>query len=511
MKRVYNQSPLGTTGTLVRSDRSSKVLDALVFIVIKALAIACLLLSGAFSAAAFDLPEIGDPSGAVLSPAQERRLGAAFFREIRRQATLIDDPEIQQYLQTLGASLVAQSDDRGKAFNFFIVQHPTINAFAAPGGYIGVHTGLILNSQNESELAGVLAHEVAHVTQRHMARTFERAGQLSIPVAAAMLGALLLGTQSPQAGQAALAAVVAGSTQYQIDFTRANEQEADRVGIQFLARAGFDPAGMPSFFQRLQLANRLTDPKHIPEFLRTHPVTVSRIADSRNRVAQYPPITHTDSLSYHLMRANLAVATAQEPAEALRYYEESLRSGEFYREDVARYGYALALTAIGEYGKARVQIEALARSPEQDLAYALAAARLAIADGRAAEGLSLYDKALSLYPDSKPVILAYVEALLNANKTPKARELLQLYSQRHDPTVTYYALLARAEGQAGSNVESHLAQAEFYYLNGETELAKNQLDIASREASATRYQLERIAARLEILLKELEEEKQRRS
>ncbi|MGH8646588.1 MAG: M48 family metalloprotease [Gammaproteobacteria bacterium] len=478
---------------------------------IKTLTATCLLLSGAFSAAAFDLPEIGDPSGAVLSPMQERRLGAAFFREIRRHATIIDDPEVEQYLQTLGASLVAQSDDRGKDYKFFVVQDPVINAFAAPGGYIGVHTGLILNSQNESELAGVLAHEVAHVTQRHMARTFERAGQLSIPVAAAMLGALLLGTQSPEAGQAALAAVAAGSTQFQIDFTRANEQEADRVGIQFLARAGFDPAGMPSFFERLQIANRLTDPKHIPEFLRTHPVSISRIADSRNRVAQYAPITHTDSLSYHLMRAKLSVATAQEPAEVLRYYEESLRSGEFYREDVARYGYALALTAIGEYGKARVQIEALARSPEQDLAYGLAAARLAIADGRAAEGLSLYEKTLALYPDSRPVVLAYVEALLNVSETGKARQLLQAYVQRHDPTVTYYALLARAEGQAGFKVESHLAQAEFYYLNGETELAKNQLDIASREASATRYQLERIAARLEILVKELEEEKQRRS
>jgi predicted Zn-dependent protease len=202
-------------------------------------------------ARAFDLPDIGDPSGSAVSPEQERRLGEALLRQLRRGEYILNDPEAEAYVQSLGFRLAAQGTNVNQPFDFFLVQDPAINAFAAPGGFIGMHTGTILVAETESELAGVLAHEIAHVSQKHMARAFEQASQLSIPMAAAMLGAILLGTQNPQAGQAAIAAVAASNVQLQIDFTRANEEEADRIGMQLLSHAGFDPRGLPAFFERL--------------------------------------------------------------------------------------------------------------------------------------------------------------------------------------------------------------------------------------------------------------------
>ncbi len=457
------------------------------------------------SAGPIELPDIGDSAGAVISPDKERELGAAFMRHIRRSAKVLDDMEAEDYLVSLGRKIASHSDRSPDGFRFFLVDEPSINAFAGPGGYIGAHTGLFLNSRTESELAGVIAHEIAHATQHHMARTFERAGQLSIPVAAAMLGAVLLGVASPDAGQAALAAVAAGSAQYQINFTRANEQEADRVGIGLLAEAGFDPQGMPSFFERLQVANRLTDPKNLPEFLRTHPVTVSRIADSRSRVAQLPPAAYVDSLDYHLVRAKLEVAAAKTPLDAIKQYEADLRWGEYYNEDVARYGYALALTRGGEYGKARVHIAHLLDRDGNRPAYMLAAARLAEEDGAVEEALAYYRKTLSLHPDNRAASLGSIGILLDINAIADARRLLEDYIKHHAPDLPYYVYLAEAEGRGGSPIESHIALAESFYIQGEVERARDQLKIAQKQGTLSYYHRERIAARLKELEEELEE------
>ena len=289
---------------------------------------------------------------------------------------------------SLGTRLVTQTDYRaGHPFTFFLVDDPAINAFAAPGGFIGIHSGLFLHTQAEAELAGVLAHEIAHVTQRHMARSFERASQLSIPVAAAMLGALLLGTQNPEAGQAALAAISARSVQNRIDFTRANEEEADRVGMQTLVRSGFDPMGIPAFFERLQRGNRLSENAELPEFLRTHPVTVSRIADARSRADQFPRGSYQDGMGFYLMRAKLQVSAVQRPTAAVEYFATRSKGPSGGAGQAARYGYALALTKAAQYDKARSEIQALLRADSEQPAYLLAAARLDLAAGRTPAGL----------------------------------------------------------------------------------------------------------------------------
>ena len=178
-----------------------------------------------------DLPNIGDSTGNILSPEFERRLGQAFLNQIRRQTDIIDDPEVETYIQSIGYRLVAQSDNSSQLFTFFAINDTAINAFAAPGGIVGINTGTIMNSETESELAGVIAHEIAHVTQRHMARSVEMSQRMSIPMMAAMLGAILIATQNSDAGVAAMSAVQGAVAQTQINFTRGNEEEADRVGM----------------------------------------------------------------------------------------------------------------------------------------------------------------------------------------------------------------------------------------------------------------------------------------
>lgn len=459
------------------------------------------------AAATDELPEIGDSAGALISPEQERRVGEAFLRDLRGQGIVIDDPELEAYIQSLGLKLASLAEGQGNPFTFFLVKSPVVNAFAVPGGFIGVHSGLILQAQTESELAGVVAHEVSHVTQRHAARTFEAASKLSLPSAVGLLGAILLGVVNPQAGQAAIAAVAAGQAQYALNFTRANEREADAIGMQLLARAGFNPHGMADFFERLQSANRYNDPANIPEFLRTHPVTTNRIAESRGRADQFPRQRYEENLDFHLARAKLRVVTAREPREALQFYEETLRAGQYQDERVARYGYALALIARGEYGKARLQLERLRQAEPERVAYSLAIARLNVAEKAYARALGVYGDVLAIYPDYRPAVLGSAEALIASGAPEKARAVVRDYMSHHEPDPRYYQLLAEIEGQIGAKVEARIAQSEYYYANGELELAVEQLKLAQQVSGINYYQQERVRARLAQFQKEIDEAK----
>ncbi|MGQ0658360.1 MAG: beta-barrel assembly-enhancing protease [Chromatiales bacterium] len=457
--------------------------------------------------AADDLPDFGDSAGSIISPAQERRLGEAFVRELRSKGQIVDDAELEEYIQSLGLKLAWQADNQANPFDFFVVDSPVLNAFAVPGGFIGVHTGLILQTQTESELAGVIAHEVSHVTQRHSARMFEAASKLSIPAAVGVLGAILLGAVNPQAGQAAAAVVAAGQQQYALNFTRANEQEADRIGIQVMARAGFNPHGMPDFFERMQTANRYSDPAAIPEFLRTHPVTTNRIAESRDRADQFAGRQYDESQDYHLLRAKVKVQATKDPREAVQFYADSLRAGQYRSENVARYGYALALIRAGEYGKSRLQLDRLLQTAPENPHFLLAMARLNVAERGYEAALRNYQRVIELYPEHRPAVLGRVQALLASGRPKEARTQLRDYMTTHSADTRSYQLLAEAAGEAGDKIESHIAQAEYYYGTGELGLAIEQLKLARQEAGITYYQSERVQARLDQFQKEFDEEK----
>ena len=453
------------------------------------------------------LPDIGDSSGATISPDQERAIGESLMRRLRQALMIVDDPMVQSYIESLGYRLVAASDRPGDAFTFFVVGDSQINAFAAPGGYVGVNSGLILTSQSESELAAVLAHEITHVTQRHMARTYEAAGRQRLAAAVAILAAILVGGQSDQLAQAAVATGTAASMQMQLNFTRANEREADRLGIRMLANAGFDPAAMATFFERMQRAGRLYGAR-VPEFLSTHPVTTARIAESESLARGLSSAPSRESRNYELMRARLRVLTSADPAAAESEFEQNLARDSFRDEVAERYGYALALLANGKPGAALEQIEPLRKADPDSLPLAIAEGRIAVAAGQTERGLETFRQALLNYPNNDPLVYFYGEALLSAGQPARAREVLSEYLRNRSPSAAIHNLYARAAGEAGHLAEAYRHKAEYYFLSGQTRAAIDQLSRAAELSDLDFYQASQIEARLQELKRiALEEER----
>src|SRR6186713_1039487 len=314
----------------------------------------------ALAQGANDLPDIGSPASSALSLDDEYRIGLQVMRQLRDEGQVIEDPESTEYLQALGSRIVAQATgDSAQRFSFFFVRDETINAFALPGGFIGVNYGLVLATRNESQLAGVLAHEIAHVTQRHIARRVRSQGRQSIATMAAILASILLGaaTGSSDAAMGGISMAQGAAMQQQINFTRANENEADRVGMSFLAAAGFDPYGMPDFFETIGRRSPVlaSSRNALPEILQSHPVATNRIAESRARAAQFHDLhPAAESVSYQLTRERLRVLSTPQEENVRRYYSERREAqaqtpGEQYGEALASY----------EAGNARVSIDAL--------------------------------------------------------------------------------------------------------------------------------------------------------
>ncbi len=446
-----------------------------------------------------------------MTPTEEKRLGQAFMRSIRGSMKVIDDPLMTEYIQRLGNQLVAGSDGRGQNFHFFLVDDPQINAFAGPGGYIGVYTGLILASESESELASVLAHEIAHVTQRHLARTFDAVNRMSLPAAAIALAALVIGAASnnPDAGIAAATGIQAGMMQAQINFTRSHEQEADRIGIRTLAAAGFDPSAMPVFFSRLGKANQLYDRSKLPEFLQTHPVTSNRIAESFDRASSFPYRQHPDSLEFSLLRARLRQARFEDSDEGVRFFRKTLSEGRYRSREGQEYGYLIALMANRQYEEAQKQLDALLKRHPQQREYLIAKARLAEASGHPQQALAALREGLEQHPGNHALALYYAQTLLDLGEPAKALKLLEPQIAGHEVESHLYKLLARAAGESGDKTLGHSYLAEYYYHNGQPEAALQQLQIALRDRDIDYYLSARISARLKQIREEVAELRKR--
>jgi predicted Zn-dependent protease len=445
------------------------------------------------------LPDIGDNAGNI-SPAEEYRTGEAVIRNIRRAGGVLDDPLIQGYLNELGYRLVAPSESQ-QLFHFFLIKDSSINAFALPGGFIGINAGLILATKSENELAGVMAHEIAHVTQRHHARQYEQ-GKNSVPIIAALIAAMVLGSQNSDIGQAALASVAANSAQKQINFTRANEKEADRIGINLLINAEFNPHGMAAFFDTMDKQSRLYGDS-IPEFLRSHPVNPARIADAKHRANQYPNGLTTSSTTYHLLRTRLKVLASDDKVSLLKDFSGMLKAGNYQNQDAARYGYALALQANKKYNQALQQTRILLKKNSEIIAYNILKAQIETEARRYADAIKTFQKCLNIYPGNNTINLFYAETLLKANKIKLAHKILQAQISPSTKVPKLYRLLAETQAKLNKTANSHQSLAEHYYLLGQTHDAIKQLEIGLKTPKIDFYLTSRLEARLKEFKSEL--------
>jgi beta-barrel assembly-enhancing protease len=466
---------------------------------------ACLLYPPAFFPAyayATSLPDLGDESIAVISPAQERKLGEDLMRQSRRTLAFMNDPEISEYIQSLGQRLVANSDNPQQDFRFFVINNSTINAFALPGGFIGVHSGLILAAQNEAELASVMAHETAHITQRHIPRLIAESQRTTLPAMAAILAGILLASSGHQGGEAAIALTSATVAQKGINYTRTFEEEADRIGMQILAQTGFDPQAMPAFFEQMQNLNRIND-TNLPEFLRTHPVTTNRIADSRSRAEKFKVRQTPDSADFQHVRAKIRALAPGNVDEIARGFKENLAQGKYLNAEAERYGYVVSLLRARQIPTARVEVQKLVAKLPNKISYRILEAETEMAAEKYPQALANYADIYAKAPTSAPLTHYYVSALLKTGKHRQAKDLLKTALQRRPDDTELYRMLAQAAGGIGDNYEAHKAQGEHYYLNGNPRAAIEQFQLAGRYVGENFYQQSSLEARIAAIKEEI--------
>ena len=459
-----------------------------------------LLLAGLLATtpvSAQNLPDLGSVSSGDLSSFEEQRIGDSIMREIRwSDPDYLDDIEIEDYVSSIGRRLVEVSDSPTGSFDFFIIKNPSINAFALPGGYIGVHSGLLLTAETESEFASVMGHEIAHVTQRHIAQIYGKQGQSTLLVLGSLLVGALAAGSNPDMAQAAMAAGQAGAIQQQLNFTRAFEREADRVGLQLLERAGFDPRGMPSFFTRMQRANRAYESsRQLPGYLRTHPMTSERFTDMQSRVAQMRYRQVLDSLDFAFARAKLR-ADQGLAVNAISYFRDQL---DVNSDDVSRYGLARALLRGGNAEEATEVLSGMGAQARESSWTSLLAAEIELAQRRPDAALRILESALQRNTNNRALSYARIDAMMAANKITDAARLAreEVGRDRTDPRL--WQRLSRAEESLGNRTAYHRAQAEVYALHGGLSAAIEQLELARRAGDQDFYEQSAVDARMRAL------------
>jgi predicted Zn-dependent protease len=426
------------------------------------------------------LPDIGDPADTILSPSEEQQLGTIIISQIRSSLNVVDDPELDAYVQSLGTRLISAGLDSNIEFTFLLLADPAINAFAAPGGIIAINTGLMLASENESELAGVVAHEIAHIKQRHLARAYANASKINLATALGVLAAIAGGIYNPALGSAALQTTIAAGAQAQLAFSRANEQEADRIGLMLLANAGFDPMGMPHFFERLHKRTQLNSGP-ILEFLSTHPVTLSRISDTKSRAVQYEGPFVNDSISFQYAKARARALTAT-PASITATYENAIQKGRI-PAPTDRYSYAVAITRSGNALKAVNLLSRLKKEKNDSLFIDLALAQAYIAAGKYSLAHNLLTRLDQIYPNQEVILYYLAKCQIDMNTPREALSTIAKLPQRERQSPRIDTLRAKAASKANLPWISHEAMANYYMAYGQYGAAMEQLELALRQTN----------------------------
>jgi predicted Zn-dependent protease len=455
-----------------------------------------------------DLPDMGASSDTILSKAEEEEYAKALVRQMRAYDVLVDDPLISAFFEDMGYRLASHSDRPDKSFTFVVINQDVVNAFAAPGGVIALFSGLILAADDQNEVAGVLAHEIAHVTQQHLYRALEKQKAMTIPIALAMLAIAIAGGGDGEAISGALMSGQAAAAQSAINYTRQNEYEADRIGISTLSRAGYDPAGMSEFFEKMGRITRSMG-EGPPEFLRTHPVSVSRIAEAENRAANMPEPEPSDGRDFYLAQARLRVLSEKSPDTVLEWFAHRRERADVSEAelDAIDYGQAIALQYKGEYAEARRLLNNLAER-DHHIAYELQLAELDLDAGNTGSAVDRLAGMYHSFPGNHAIALIYAEALLKSGDPEPAETAAvvlrqQLRAHADDPRL--YELYARSANIAGDQVRAKEAIAESYYLRGGVHEAAMQLQELAKRDDLDYYQRARITARINELRLELAE------
>ncbi len=451
-----------------------------------------------FSAPVEDsLPDIGTTAGATLSINQEMAMGDFYIRMIRAQAPLIYDPLLMQYINNMGQKLVNHASSVKTPFHFYLVNNPNINAYAFFGGNVVLHSALLQYSRNESELASVMAHEISHVTQRHLARLMEEQKRTSPLAWAGALGSILLMMANPQAGMAALSGTLAGFQQGMISFTQSNEQEADRIGMQTLNRAGFDPHGMPGFMQIMADQSRYSS--KLPEMLYTHPLPDSRLADARNRANQYPAKMIPESQDFLFARVRILTKYSTHQRSYIDEWLKKYLQGTPKERLAATYGRAILLSKDKKYAKAKATLSPLLDQQPDNIWFINTMTGIDIEQQHYTSAINRLQEALKTQKNSPILQILLARAYFADKKYSQASQLLFRYTFNHPDDLNGWSLLRDTAGKQGKRTEELAAYAEIMALKGQFDSAIGLLSQASALAKLGSYEQKRYDARIDQL------------
>ena len=448
------------------------------------------------------IPTIGNSSSSLISIEQEKALGKAWLRALRQQTREYNNAIVENYFRNLVYTLAPNSQVIDRNFSFVIVDSPSLNAFAVPGSIIGINAGLFFNTGSEQEFASVIAHELAHLSQRHYARQLEQQ-KISTPLTLAgiLASVVLAATTGSDAGLAALASTQALSVDQQLRFSRKNEQEADRLGIEILQQSNYDPRAMPSMFERMYRKTRI-DGDAIPEYLSTHPLSETRIADSRNRASQFPVKNYQDSLDYHLCRNIIMTDYAESPQKAKYYFESILAKGNSQNIDAAKFGLAYSQYEITPKESLALMDELLTKYPKK-ITFQIIQALSFHENKQGDKAVQILEEALQRNPKNYPIADALAQVYLKNDMINKYEKILIKLSRLYDENAKIWYQLAEAHGLAGHIVDLHIARAEYYFLTNRIDTALEQLNLALKK-----NKVEAITAKIQKRMDELYKIKQ---
>lgn len=411
------------------------------------------------------LPEIGTVGAATLSIEKEKEYGWAFKLMANQSLPIIRDPVLNQYINELGQSLVSHAESVRMPFDFFLIEDNEINAAAFLGGNVKIHTGLFLYATNESELASVIAHEIAHITQRHLARMLEQQSVSTPTSLAAMAGSILLTLVSPAAGIAALTTTMAVSIQSQINYTRTHEYEADRIGIKTLVDAGYDPNGMSQFFGKL--AEKYKYASLPPQMLSTHPLPEARLSEARLRASQYKSQNYTNSLAYQLSKVRITVRFSNiNPTSLINLYESQLKNKKYQIKEAASYGLALAYFENKDFVKAQIIINDLLKTQPSNLFYIDLATDTALALNNADKMIARLQQLYKKSPDNPVYTINLVAALQEDKRYAQAEKILELFIRTHPRYILAHIIAIDLYRLLNNRAKEHASKAQYLALQG---------------------------------------------